>query len=1412
MATDNAIQYHRIELEGMRGCRSISSCRIPAEDMSSARMRFHRKFSTHRLAVSHTNVPGRPDALRQWIVNNVDVPVGRQILMTAHGKNVKQQHLVNQGSVFIYDKRFLLGDESAAVGKEDDAPTPSLQEPPSELDDETSLSSWQKLFKSRRAWALEAVDVVRSLSVESAQLSESCENIDRSANVALDNLKNHVSNLQSLFDKTQAWAQDTLQEHADMLREWKAMTQTLKELPIRDDIGRLMTPAAAEIPQTDVTGTMYTLLNQRALEDADSTLDTSTKAFGAQVEDITKAMEQLNKEADQVSSMVQIEWPNMEAGSLLEEAETLFKKVDADYNDALRSASDTRAISKISRVAADHTNNLLPGLQEVVGESIQIFENARLHRHNLSKTCFRVLREISKIQSTLAGLQGQVSTLALSDEGQHSLEVLDRVFRLPFIYGSMLIEAIRRSEWNDKTLTDLKLFKDELSQHKDDELRRRKKWTSSMSGFLSEETATFNTISDFTFSTPANPWPFVSREEIFSYIDDLRALAINDAVEQVTQGMRDLDSPAKSRRPKPRPFKNGSIHDAMQNSFMRNGDDKKSLQDEKGRLEDKVRASESRIRKLEDLLHRQSQMGRPTSGMFNPITDFGQPPPSPGPESGRPFDPSSRRSSVSVRRLSNQTLDEKAMVQRIVSLEAEVNKLRQEAHTERRSSDQHREKMEEAESIKRDLMANFESQRQEFDDERQRLEDDNHELKIRLEELEEELDRVVGSRDHERSKQDQSITHFRSELERLRKTSNQELDQLRETKDVLEHDLAVQKEKSASTDHQLHKLREERSSLQTRNMSLANDLRKMESLQQDLVDTLQSAHEHLSPAGSVPDDPRRLANAIDVLAEGATFHARGLDDQLQLANAQAKANEEKIEHLEAQLQKAHSSKSEQESNASQKDEQLRQAQHTLETVRKELADEKAQVEKLEAKFAAGETGSEALKARLAEEEKRVEELTHAKDKSEVQVEVLQQNLRSLREDIQNHDQAQESLRSRFEAREKKAKDLSERLFQQHDRMIRILESFGWSISKEDNSLIIQRTSKVNASQILGSEVGTPMKRQISGSMPAQHFIDPSDAQTMYWTSEDDSKAEDARYEAFIAALSRLDLDATIEMITKRYKDVEMTARRYQKDARAMRDKTHRLNSEAHDKIAYRSFKEGDLALFLPTRNQATRPWAAFNVGAPHYFLREQDSHRLQSRDWLLARINKVEERVVDLSRSMGNASTKANAEASEGDGASLQSVDDNPFELSDGLHWYLIDAVEEKPGAPSTPGLGKSTVAASVIEVKAHLGRKGSGAKVSDRAAPGAVNAAKTLHKSLDSRRSSEASRKSAGAPLRTSASNSSAVAPLTTTGTDGEAEGTMSPAVPTVRPSESSLREQGQAREDARLFEVVRQDLMLGP
>ena len=193
----------------------------------------------------------------------------------------------------------------------------------------------------------------------------------------------------------------------------------------------------------------------------------------------------------------------------------------------------------------------------------------------------------------------------------------------------------------------------------------------------------------------------------------------------------------------------------------------------------------------------------------------------------------------------------------------------------------------------------------------------------------------------------------------------------------------------------------------------------------------------------------------------------------------------------------------------------------------------------------------------------------------------------------------------------------------------------------------------------------------------------------------DSDEEADKYSRYLGRVV-IDLDAFSQTITSRVREAEKYAKKWQKEARAYRDKAKRFTIEAENKIAYRQFKEGDLALFLPTNNG--RPWAAFNVNAPHYFLREEEAHRLGSgRDWLLARITKVEERTVDLAGHSTDA-------------------DHNPFELADGLRWYYLDAVEEKPSSSASRELARSmSLQKSELQRRSSTERKSSGEGSSSR-------------------------------------------------------------------------------------------------
>ncbi|KAJ3080663.1 oligomeric, coiled-coil, peripheral membrane protein [Rhizoclosmatium hyalinum] len=98
------------------------------------------------------------------------------------------------------------------------------------------------------------------------------------------------------------------------------------------------------------------------------------------------------------------------------------------------------------------------------------------------------------------------------------------------------------------------------------------------------------------------------------------------------------------------------------------------------------------------------------------------------------------------------------------------------------------------------------------------------------------------------------------------------------------------------------------------------------------------------------------------------------------------------------------------------------------------------------------------------------------------------------------------------------------------------------------------------------------------------------------------------------------------------------------------------------KIAYTGFREGDLVLFLPTRNP--KVWVAFNENAPHYFLSSAsaDTHfptQIASKNWILAVVTNIE------ARKAGKPVT----------GMSTSQVNDIPLGLPVGTKYFWCTAV-----------------------------------------------------------------------------------------------------------------------------------------
>ena len=1217
--------------------------------------------------------------------------------------------------------------------------------PPASLTDQNDLQAWRNLFMTRRSWALELSSRCGITDKNIRGHNERTDVINRAVGVALENLKSHVGNLEHRFQEAQEWANNLLEEQQAALDGWHTALEMLEKIPARKDSPLIGRPSTPKKDKDRPTGTLRDFVDMGEVQQAGSEAASVSARFAGQVQDIEKNVSAIASDTQQLVDKVIIS-PSERDEGLLEEVETIAKKIGSDYEHILSLPNNQKMLANVSRLALNHTQNLLPSLLELGADMQQALEQAVRRRGAAEKAALQHMRTISFIESRLADAHAHLVNL---DVNSNAFDVIYGVFQMPMLYGSILIESVRRREWSDKIKTDSLTLAEEMAVLRDEEQRRRKKWLKTMGDFISSADSAAPGI-EINLQGQDDEWPEVNRKEIENYIEDLRSKhSLTKIAEDLSQQFKELDAPTRQQRRRAKAFKNGSVFDLSRSSILLRGDDMvRSLQEEKAKLEDRLKGSDSRVRKLEDLLHRQSHISRPSSGNFGPEN---HPPASPHP------DALSRRSSVSSRRVSmTQSPEDRALVQRIVTLEAElaaekenVQRLHKEAHTERQTNS---DKYQEAQSTKKDLIGNLEARQREFEDERRYLEAEVKKFRLRNEEVEEELDRLMDSRDHEKQETDERIHQLEADLESAQAISAEDARRV----DDLNERIQAHENKERELETKVNELEHQR------NNSNQKD--------QDNYSALQAAFMSLSPGGAVPEELPAIIKAIEVLSEGLSIHARNADESASRAMAENKSLDEQIKQLESEAEEHTKNFEAREAELVRLNEELSQTRTGLDDARAELEQERSKLKSLQSQTATGEGGSEEVRERVAEQERRHADLSQKLADAESRAQTFQDRELEWEKKCETLSEAERQAVARFEARGTKSLNLSKQLYGQIEKLEWVLEQLGFAIIQQEGQLVVQRASKVNALSGLGESLTQ------SGIVSAK-----PDTSLLGWMQAETLEEEEAKFSAFIESMALFDVSIFGEAVIKRMKDIETLARKWSKEAKtykSYRDKYHRVQSEAHEKIAYRSFKEGDLALFLPTRNQAIRSWAAFNVGAPHYFLREQDTHKLQARDWLLARINKIEERVVDLSRSLNGGGPDRRSLGDASDGASLLE-DENPFELSDGLRWYLIDATEEKPGAPATPGISKSTVASANVDAKGSIRVKRPNED---------STVAQTLSRSLDSRRDSSNSKR--GTPTPSQRANDSA--------TD------------LVRPAEADAG--SQHREADPIFDEVRRDLLFGP
>lgn len=311
---------------------------------------------------------------------------------------------------------------------------------------------------------------------------------------------------------------------------------------------------------------------------------------------------------------------------------------------------------------------------------------------------------------------------------------------------------------------------------------------------------------------------------------------------------------------------------------------------------------------------------------------------------------------------------------------------------------------------------------------------------------------------------------------------------------------------------------------------------------------------------------------------------------------------------------------------------------------------------------------------------------------------------------QRHDQIVDELNTVVDTLMNKLKLTSESFFETFIEICCILESMGLLLIKEDGIFKIKRVKGLKSKKSTANleedvsfvsvaatptskvieDIETSMKwtEEISSSpyLPPDSSSDDNEVANVEKYNEESEKliskfnnvfgGEESQFDIFIKLISfknniqLADENSSstgffLNAISKRFKDVEGFAKRQTKENKLKDQEIRKLASRNKHKISINSFQENDLLLFLPTRednvmgnhNESIQPWAAFNVGAPHYFL-DTSNLNLNGKEWIIGRVQLIKENKVLPEQ--------------------INSLEHNRFQLSLGVTWYMVQVIEDK--------------------------------------------------------------------------------------------------------------------------------------
>ena len=247
---------------------------------------------------------------------------------------------------------------------------------------------------------------------------------------------------------------------------------------------------------------------------------------------------------------------------------------------------------------------------------------------------------------------------------------------------------------------------------------------------------------------------------------------------------------------------------------------------------------------------------------------------------------------------------------------------------------------------------------------------------------------------------------------------------------------------------------------------IAAELDRRNRADDEQKELLTGLYSSLSPGATVPGDSAGLVSELEGIVQRSVDQSKDLAQAVALARSENENLQAALDYQRAEVSSLATKLDSRESDIMRAQEELSAEKAMAASVAAQLEEERGHLKDLRDKFADGETGSESLRRRLAQEETKVSKLSSLLAETKSHVNSLDVELLSFQSKYRTLQDTTQTATTRLDDRGQRVKEITQRLYTQNDRLYRLLELLGFAVTHEDDTMSIQRASKIGTSSVL----------------------------------------------------------------------------------------------------------------------------------------------------------------------------------------------------------------------------------------------------------------------------------------------------------------------------------------------------------